>query len=1207
MERNRNRILLLAGTLVVVIMSLLYSRNVWSASAGSRQDAVNWVYAQEGKSLDYDHAYGAQCVDLIKYYYAYFGYASYAMGNASAYVSNALPEGWTRIQKTSGFIPEPGDIAVWGADLNSSGTGHVAIVLSANENSFVSMDQNWPQGSACKQVTHTYNKFWGVIRPNFDSVVNQAPLGNIDSFGTGNGCINLSGWAYDPDNTGEVVELRIEVGSSIYTVKANQTVDGYNDGLAGHAVATSINVSERGSQNVKVWAIDTNADNNTLIKEETLIINSDTVPIGHVDAIGGGEGIVGISGWASDADTPGENITLRLDIVDGNSYIFTTEGIGTSGYPSYSVNIPVKEFGTHEIRIYVLDQGPYKSDAKDVLIKTETITIGQRHLVSYIDTHTEKIEETVGDIIGLDGTLKIEGWIQDINGIDRVEYEILDTSQSTGGVKGVCEHRKRDDVAAENPGYPTGNEGFYAYIPYKDLRYAFYYPENMKITLTAYCNGGEAHFLGAIEINRNFPEKKEPVISDIQITDISYKGYTIKATVSDESGIDRVQFPTWTLKNDQDDLFEDWGRNEKASAKIEGNTVTYRVNTSDHNNEYGIYKTHIYAYDKYGNYVSVPINDNKGEIEVPERNSYIISYDANGGVGTPKDQKKLEEEDIILSDEIPLRRGYKFIGWQGKNKEYQPGDVYTEDRNEILIAMWEEEEHSYIKTIIKEATCTEDGIVEYKCSLCGKTYTEIIPAKGHTKVIEEAVAATCETEGKTEGAHCSVCGKVLQKQEIIPAKGHTEVIDEAIAATCEAAGKTEGKHCSACGKVLQKQEIILAKGHMEVIDEGIEATCETEGRTEGSHCSVCNKVLQEQKVIPAKGHTEVIDKAVVATCETDGKTEGSHCSVCNKVLQKQEVIPAKGHTAVIDEAVAATCETDGKTEGSHCSVCGKVLKEQKIIPATGHSFDNVEIKRPATQYTEGLKVYTCSNCGATRTEVIAKLPSTEQETPNEPELGDPEKNESEQPGAGQTKREEVKNTEKQVPVGSVLVEEKTGGVYKVLRVHGAAGEVQYMKPTGTSSTVVIPDTVLISGVLYRVTEISDNAFKGNINLRKVVIGKYVKRIGKNAFANCKRLQNVTMGSSVTVIDDKAFFKCTSLKKITIPGQIAKIGKKAFFGAKKLKTVTIKTKKLTMKNVGSKAFKGIYAKAKIKVPKAKKKVYIKLLKRRGVSGKVIIKG
>src|SRR5699024_7756443 len=91
----------------------------------------------------------------------------------------------------SGFVPEPGDIAVWGADLNSSGTGHVAIVLSANENSFVSMDQNWPQGSACKQVTHTYNKFWGVIRPNFDEI--------------GNNPEGITAYGFDSPTEGEVI------------------------------------------------------------------------------------------------------------------------------------------------------------------------------------------------------------------------------------------------------------------------------------------------------------------------------------------------------------------------------------------------------------------------------------------------------------------------------------------------------------------------------------------------------------------------------------------------------------------------------------------------------------------------------------------------------------------------------------------------------------------------------------------------------------------------------------------------------------------------------------------------------------------------------------------------------------------------------------------------------------------------------------------
>ena len=71
------------------------------------------------------------------------------------------------------------------------------------------------------------------------------------------------------------------------------------------------------------------------------------------------------------------------------------------------------------------------------------------------------------------------------------------------------------------------------------------------------------------------------------------------------------------------------------------------------------------------------------------------------------------------------------------------------------------------------------------------------------------------------------------------------------------------------------------------------------------------------------------------------------------------------------------------------------MKKQEIIPAKGHSFDDGVIEKPATQYTEGLKVYTCSNCGLTRTEVIAKLPVTEQEKPSNPGAGDAEKTEPE--------------------------------------------------------------------------------------------------------------------------------------------------------------------------------------------------------------------
>lgn len=204
-------------------------QTIWASDAGTREDAVKWAYAQEGKFLDYDKVYGAQCVDLVHYYYAYFGKASYATGNGCDFVNNKLPDGWTRIKNTPDFVPQPGDIAVWGKELSQY--GHVAIILSADAHSFVSMDQNWPRGSACKKVTHNYNKFWGVIRPNFSeppsNPVTTTPSiwKNSDSYTVGNSATltwnsvdNATGYWFSVWYKGEQIVTTQVSGSSEYTL-----------------------------------------------------------------------------------------------------------------------------------------------------------------------------------------------------------------------------------------------------------------------------------------------------------------------------------------------------------------------------------------------------------------------------------------------------------------------------------------------------------------------------------------------------------------------------------------------------------------------------------------------------------------------------------------------------------------------------------------------------------------------------------------------------------------------------------------------------------------------------------------------------------------------------------------------------------------------------------------------------------------------------
>ena len=269
--------------------------------------------------------------------------------------------------------------------------------------------------------------------------------------------------------------------------------------------------------------------------------------------------------------------------------------------------------------------------------------------------------------------------------------------------------------------------------------------------------------------------------------------------------------------------------------------------------------------------------------------------------------------------------------------------------------------------VTKAATCTAAGTKTYTCTRCKKTRTETIAATGHKAVKDAAVAATCETAGKTEGSHCSVCGTILKAQTTTAALGHSWDGGRVTkAATCTTAG-TKTYTCTRCKKT--RTETIAATGHKAVKDAAVAATCETAGKTEGSHCSVCGTILKAQTTTAALGHSWDGGRVTkVATCTTAGAKTYT-CTRCKKI--RTETIAATGHKAVKDAAVAATCETTGKTEGSHCSVCNTVIKAQTTVAALGHSWDGGKITKAATCTTAGTKTYTCTRCKKTRTETIA--------------------------------------------------------------------------------------------------------------------------------------------------------------------------------------------------------------------------------------------
>ena len=201
--------------------------------AVTADDAVNWVLGHtEGKGYDYDGVYGAQCVDLIKGYMDYIG-GTHTTGNAKDYNSNWLPDGYQRIQKYNGFVPEKGDILIW----TTGQYGHVAICTAVNSNwEIVFSDQNGANSSLkvkhSRKMNPQNNDYWGVIRPDFkpseyyldiNGCINGEINGNMKDFGTCDVYINGVLVANDVDDyyathpigtTYLVTDIKVKQGKS---------------------------------------------------------------------------------------------------------------------------------------------------------------------------------------------------------------------------------------------------------------------------------------------------------------------------------------------------------------------------------------------------------------------------------------------------------------------------------------------------------------------------------------------------------------------------------------------------------------------------------------------------------------------------------------------------------------------------------------------------------------------------------------------------------------------------------------------------------------------------------------------------------------------------------------------------------------------------------------------------------------------------------
>ena len=295
-------------------------------------------------------------------------------------------------------------------------------------------------------------------------------------------------------------------------------------------------------------------------------------------------------------------------------------------------------------------------------------------------------------------------------------------------------------------------------------------------------------------------------------------------------------------------------------------------------------------------------------------------------------------------------------------------------------------EHAHVR---REASCGEDGLIEYLCSQCGVALQETIPG-GHAPlaaVKENERAAGCTEEGGYDSVvYCSVCGDEISREHYVyEAAGHTSaepVIENIVGALC-----TEGGHydsvvyCDVCHQELSRETVSTeAMGHTAAaaVKENEQApTCTAEGSYESVvYCGICHAELSRETVaVEATGHRAGYaekENEQEASCTAEGSYDSVvYCMVCGEELSRETVtLPMTEHIETQDQLENHRdpgCITDGSEEiAVYCDVCGMELSRRRIVlTATGHT--------DAAPVTEGRTEASCTAEGGYDTVVYCSV------------------------------------------------------------------------------------------------------------------------------------------------------------------------------------------------------------------------------------------
>lgn len=395
-------------------------------------------------------------------------------------------------------------------------------------------------------------------------------------------------------------------------------------------------------------------------------------PLGSVDSYGADAGSVWLNGWAFDWDNCEEQ--LKIDVYLDSDFALQGTANGERSDVNGSYSGVVGSYHGFNLRINTNLTGSHRMDVYAINVGS-----GADKCLGYFWVDIPSADTTGPEISNVQVTnvtntgYDVSCTVTDPSGVERVQFP---TWTDANG---------QDDLLSDwgtNP-KASGTRNGDTWIFHVNI--ADHNNEG-----GTYCTDIHAYDTHGNESGWNAPrvyvDTELPVISNVQVTNVTTEGYDVSCTVTDNVGVNRVVFPTWTALNDQDDLAPEWWDvNHTATRGTQnGDTWTFHVNIADHNNEHGTYLTHIYAYDDAGNRNVFTL-----EIEVPVPDP-TLTFDANGGTAE-FDTKQAERGAAYGALPEAWMDGYVFDGWYTDavgGDRVSSATVYTAAGHTTLYAHW---------------------------------------------------------------------------------------------------------------------------------------------------------------------------------------------------------------------------------------------------------------------------------------------------------------------------------------------------------------------------------------------------------------------------------------------------------------------------------------------------------------------------------------